>query len=390
MINQEFDVIIVGGGLVGRVSAIAFAQRGLQVAIIEANPPSLQLQTDYDTRSIALSYGSVQILDKLDLWQLIAKKVTEIHQVHISDQGQFGFTRIHGKDYQLPALGYVIEMPHLIKILVASQQQSENITLLAPVTFESMERIDGKWQITIKHDDVEKKLSCSLTIAADGVKSSIRNMLGIDVSHHDYQKKAIVSNVGLSRCHDGIAYERFTRTGPVALLPIADDRYALIWTVEQSEELLSLSDDDFLKKLQKHFGYRAGRFVRVGKRLSYPLTSIRSKQQTSPGVILMGNAAHNLAPFAAQGFNLSLRDVATLMEQFDKHYHSGEINPCFFDHYEKARKTDQRVTFYFTHSLATVFNPRFIPTRFLRNVAMVSLDRLLFMKRLLAWQAMGL
>lgn len=388
--NSAFDLIIVGGGLVGRVAAIAFAQRSLRVAMIEREEPTCQLKADYDTRSIALAYGSVQTLTAFNLWQALYQKAIPINQVHVSDQGQFGLTRMHAKDYQLPALGYVIEMPNLINALIKAQQGYDNITVFAPAMFESMKKVDDRWQVEIDCQGVKKLLSSEFIIAADGVQSSIRGSLGIEVSQHDYQKTAIVANIGLARSNNGIAYERFTQTGPIALLPIAEKRYGVVWSVEQDQEILNLSDQDFLQRLQRHFGYRAGRFTQVGKRFSYPLKSVRAKQQAAPGVILMGNAAHNLAPFAAQGFNLSLRDVGTLIKLFNDINYSGKLDNDFFARYEAARKFDQKATFYFTHSLATLFNPRFLPTRFLRNVAMASLDILPFAKRLLAWQTMGL
>lgn len=375
---QETDVLIIGGGLVGASLAVALGQAGLNVTVVDACPLSVDQQPNYDERSIALAQGSQCILSALGLWQSLQDEVCPIHTIHVSDRGHFGFTRLHREQQGVPALGYVATARVLGNTLLDQLDRLPNVHTLAPAQLIDFQVLaDGvSTRLMLEQQILECK--ARLLVAADGAQSSVRDQLGIHSKRRDYGQTAVIANVSSERDHGHVAYERFTDTGPMALLPMSRQRCALVWTVrsDQSDDIMGLDDAQFLSRLQERFGYRLGRFVKVGQRHAYPLQLLQARESIRPRMALIGNAVHTLHPVAGQGFNLGLRDVAALAEVVTDARRKGlDIGDnSVLARYADWRQTDQRRAVAFTDSMVRLFGQSLPPVAWLRDAGMLALD----------------
>ena len=397
--TTDFDIIITGGGLVGASLACALGGSSLKIAVIESHTvpvggKSTELPSpSYDDRAIALSYGSAQIFRSIGLWPTISTAVQAIKNIHVSDKGHFGVTRLDAKDENIDALGYVITAKNLGNLLYQTISQLNNVTLINPATLTDLNTQDACATITIDNREISNgKLTARLVVAADGGNSSIRNLLGVSAQQTDYHQTAVTTNISTDKPHGNTAYERFTAQGPLALLPLRDKDYSLVWTRDSDNinELVDLSDDAFLLELQNQFGFRAGKFIQVGKRSTHPLKLIKVDQQIFPRTVLVGNAAHTLHPIAGQGFNLGMRDVATLAQIIVDNAPDNDIGSLpTLQQYQDWRKRDQRTIIGLTDNLVRVFSTRFPPLAIARNIGMIAMDLLPPVKHLLATHTMG-
>lgn len=393
---MDYDVVIVGAGLVGSSLAIALSDLPIRIALIEANPQAMQVEPNPDSRPLALTYGSSRILETIGLWPILQKQATPIASVHISDRGHFGFTRIHAKEEQVPALGYVIPA----SILVAEINQcllsknTQNLTLIHPAKVENLEFKDPDWQITVKSASTIQTLQAKLVIAADGTYSTIRQLLNIETVSQEHDQAALATIVTLAKPHKQIAYERFTENGALAMLPLPGLRYGCVWTAPkaQIETLATLSDNDFLAELQHYFGYRLGRFLAMTKRQTHPLNKLYAKQPIQSGLALIGNAAHTLHPIAAQGLNLGLREVGALTEMIVKAIKTGQSpgDLALLQAFTKNCQQSIAWTMSFTDKLTHLFAHDFFPLAFARNSGLLTLDFLPLLKHRLAKRLMGI
>ena len=393
--HHTFDVIISGGGMVGASLAHALSGHGLQIAVIERFPvKENQSQPSYDDRAIALSYGSKRILDALGLWNGLVGDAEPIKKIHVSDQGHFGFARLDQAEEGVEALGYVITARDLGKLLLPSLTDCEDVQLFCPANLLEFNVDDNNVAVVIDLDGKQKTIHAKLLVAADGGQSSIRDQLGIEVNDVGYNQSAIISNVTAQKAHDNVAYERFTQTGPVALLPMSENRCALVYTVEndQLDEVMGLSDKAFLQQLQQRFGYRLGRFSRIGKRVAYELRFKEVAEHTRPRVALIGNAAHTVHPIAGQGFNLGIRDVAALAEvlmdakQVDQDFGNMDV----LSRYADWRSKDHRAVMFATDSMVKLFSNPLSVVKTARNMGILAADLLPGARHWISRQAMGL
>lgn len=391
--TQEFDVLIVGGGLVGASLAAALAKLPLKVAVVEAFPFGSRGQPSFDDRVAALSWGSRRILESMGLWTSLEVEAQPIRHIHISDRGRLGATRFHAAEMQVDALGYVVPNRVLGRVLSEFLAPQQNVTLLAPAKLQSFE---------LKRDGVEaavdmqgpRSLSARLLVAADGAHSQVRTQLGIDAEVREYGQTAVICNLAVERPQTDLAYERFTDSGPLALLPLGDERYALIWTVatDKSAAVLALDDASFAAAAAERFGGRLGKFLKVGKRQSYELKRVRAASQSQGRVVIVGNAAHSLHPIAGQGFNLSLRDVATLAEVLAEACASGaDIGGAeYLERYVQARHWDQMGMAMFTDGLSRVFSNPLLSVAWVRNAGLLAMELLPLARQTLMQHNMGI
>jgi len=390
----QYDLVIVGGGLVGASLAIALSGRGLRMALVEAAVPSADSQPSYDDRALALAYGTRRIFEGMGLWQDIAPRAGAIERIHVSEHGRFGFTHLDSAEERVPALGYVITARELGRTLLACLPTLPDLEVIAPARVSDIAVDEHRARLTLQQDDAGRQIDTRLLVAADGVKSFVRDAMGLPVRRWEYGQSAVVANITPQRSHQQVAYERFTESGPVALLPMSDERCALVWTVadDQLDEVLALDDAAFMARFQQRFGQRLGRFTRVGGRQGYPLAMVRATESVRPRVAVIGNAAHTLHPIAGQGFNLGLRDVAALADVLVDALAAGEDigQLAVLDRYAQWRGRDQQLVSLATDGLARLFANPLAPLRIGRNLGMLAMDMLPGARHRLARAAMGL
>jgi 2-octaprenyl-6-methoxyphenol hydroxylase len=311
---REVDVAIVGGGLVGASLALALRPLGLQVALIEGVAVDASLQPSFDDRTTALGNGTRRVFESLGVWQELAPQAAAIREIHVSDAGRYGFARLAAHEHDIDAFGYVVTNRVMGRALHARLADWQGLELRMPARCTAVS-LDGAAAI-VHTEPAATPLRAKLVVAADGAQSLVRRAAGLPAELEDYGQVAVVAHVAASRPAAGIAYERFTPTGPFAVLPLYDGHYGVVWTLAPAaaEAVLAMSDTDYLAQLQQAFGWRAGEFQRVGRRQAYPLRLSRAAAITAPRCVLIGNAAQALHPVAGQGFNLGLRDAATLAE----------------------------------------------------------------------------
>lgn len=403
--NGDFDIIIVGGGLAGAALALALRDTPWRVALIERSAPDTkQGPAGFDERSLALAYGSKRIFEGLGVWSRLAAHACAIERIHISNRGHFGFTHLDRCDMGTAALGYVLPHRVLASELWEALRDVDNLKRYCPAQLSSLEQQDEYVQITLDGSAGSETLRARLLVAADGVRSSVRAKLGIQAQVRDYQQSAVVATVATTLAHQNKAYERFTETGPLALLPLPDythqdvtrHRLGLVWTMtpDQADARLLLDDAAFLQQLQLAFGDRLGGFIKVGRRQAFPLRLVRAQSFTAHRVALVGNAAHTLHPVAGQGFNLALRDVAVLAEQLAQGLtEQGEAAdpgaPDLLQDYASWRRRDHQGAIGFTDTLARVFSHRAPPVALMRNLGLLALDAAPPLKRILLRHTMG-
>jgi 2-octaprenyl-6-methoxyphenol hydroxylase len=346
-------------------------------------------------RAIALAYGTRRIFEGLGLWDRLREHVAPIRKVHVSDRGRLGMVRLDAAGHGLDALGYVVEARRLGEILVqAIREEQPEVDVWCPAALMAFTPFPEFAEVSVETPQGTRTVCARLVVGADGGRSALRQAAGIGVERRDYGASAIVTTLVPGRSHQGVAFERFADTGPLALLPLTANHCAVIWTVlrEQTAGVLALDDPAFLGLLQERFGGRLGRLSQVGVRQAYPLVLVRACEQVRPRLALIGNAAHALHPIAGQGFNLGLRDVAALAEVLESAARSGrdlgDLN--MLQRYAVCRRRDQGQTVALTDGLARVFSSGFFPLVLARNLGLIALDLLTPAKQQFMRHAMGL
>ena len=376
MSTPVHDALIVGGGPVGCAAAVALADAGISVAVLEAHASG---QRAPDSRTLALSWNSRLILERLKVWS-DEMRATPIRTIHVSHRGRFGRACLNADDVQLPALGYVLRFSAVYDAL---QTRTRELAIDYRYGFKvsAIDHGSSICQVSGTTANGVETLQARLVVIADGgaslADSAIRN-----IHEHDYAQIAVVGLVRPDRRHDNRAYERFTPNGPIALLP-CEDEFAFVWTctAPEADALSALDDHAFLARLREAFGDRAGRFLDVRLRSSFPLALRVAKEGASSGVVLLGNASQTLHPIAGQGFNLGLRDAWDLADVM-RSTAPGEFgSQSMTSRFRARRRVDRTGGIAVTHSLAKLFSNDFAPAALGRGFGLVMLDALPPLKR---------
>lgn len=401
---MQQQVIIVGGGMVGLSLALMLAKSSIAVKLLEAvkypnydDENLAPYHSSFDARNTALSRRSVQIYQKLGLWDALQQHATPILQVHITEQGSFGKARLVAEQEKVESFGQVIENAWLGRVLLTQVRQHPLIELIDGVQVTSLiQDADHVHIEAMRNGEYIHSLKSKLVIAADGRDSFCRQAIGVGVDEHDYDQVAIVTTVQTSKPHQHVGFERFSALGPLALLPLPGEyRRSVVFPVKKGTEQPFLGEENdqyFLDTLQQTYGDRAGKFEKTGKRFCYPLSQVLAHKQAVGRVVLMGNAAHTIHPVAGQGFNLCLRDadvlVRFLMEQLAKSDDIGQPDNLLA--YEQARLKDQQRVIKFCDSVVRGFSNQNPILKLIRNTGLVAFDVIPGIKPLVANYAMGL
>ena len=372
----EIDVAIVGGGMVGASVAAALAGTDRRLLLVESVPLGADAQPSFDERTTALGNVSRHIFEALGVWQAMAPEAAPIRSIHVSEAGRFGVARLDAAEQGIAAFGYVVPNRRIGSALWARLAGAPDLRLCAPARVQSVALSGGRVRFSVVQESgAALEVAACLVVAADGANSQIRAAAGIDAAVEDYDQVAVVANVAADRAHDGQAYERFTAAGPLAVLPRHDGSLAVIWACrpQRAAELLALDEAGYLGELQAQFGWRAGRFVRAGRRGSYPLQLTRARATTADRTVLIGNAAQALHPVAGQGFNLGLRDAAMLAELIANA--TGDCGaPPLLRRFAEWRARDRTGVVRFTDGLVKLFGDSRPGVSLVRNLGLLMFD----------------
>jgi 2-octaprenyl-6-methoxyphenol hydroxylase len=363
------DVAIVGGGMVGASLALALAGTGRSVALIEAVDPASPAQPSFDERTTALGNGARRVFETLGVWQGIATQAAPIRQIHVSDAGHFGFARLEAEAHGLAAFGFTVSNRHLGEVLWKAVRASGDVQIVSPARVLRVQLSPDAAMLDIERAAAAagaamrgarvlpqpSRLRARLAVAADGAQSLVKEAAHIGSSTRDYRQVALVTNVRTERPASGVAYERFTADGPLALLPRFDGSYAVVWALAPAAAaaMCAAPEQQFRERLQQRFGWRVGGFLQLGRRATYPLSLVQAHASVGQRTAVIGNAAQALHPVAAQGFNLGLRDAAVLAELISMSEDPGAAGPLA--EYAQRRSADRRGMIAFTDQLVRLF-----------------------------------
>ncbi|WP_181397589.1 2-octaprenyl-6-methoxyphenyl hydroxylase [Vibrio sp. 11986-1-5] len=388
---KSFDVIIAGGAMAGSTLALALnalSQRALSIAIIEPFQTNHHAHPGFDSRSIALAHGTVELLKSWGLWQSLCPFATPITQIHVSDRSHAGIVNFDSTHLGLDALGYVVELSKVGQQYAEKINACDNITYFCPLSVEHVERSPEHVSVTLSD---QQRITGKLLVAADGALSTSSAQMGFVRQEHDFEQVALIANVVSAQQHRGRAFERFTASGPLALLPMSDDRLSLVWclSAEQAEQMLYASDSEFLAQLQTMFGWRLGRFLQVGQRSTYPLILRYHSQTIAHRFVTIGNAAQTLHPIAGQGFNLGIRDIATLAQVLTEEdtQSMGEYRQLAT--FRQRREADRQATIQLTSTLVHLFSNDWLTLRVGRNLGLMAMENIPLLKAPLLNHTLG-
>ncbi|HNH50801.1 MAG TPA: UbiH/UbiF family hydroxylase [Nitrosomonas sp.] len=389
---MKFDIVIIGGGLVGASLATSLKGSHLTVALIDAAAPTpLPNDASWDNRIYTISPGSADFLRSLGLWQQIdASRVTPIYEMNVF--GDDGAAEIDFGAYEsgLPELAFVTENRQLQAVLWgALLNDSQNITVFSSAKCTAISWHDSGVNILLADG---RTIQASLIVGADGVNSWVREQAGITVEHHRYEQIGVVANFSTELAHHNIAYQWFRRDGVLAFLPLPDKRVSIVWSTHETHanELRNVSDEEFSQRVSEASNRVLGRLQLITQPVGFPLNFVHVSKLVKPRLVLIGDAAHGIHPLAGQGVNLGLRDVKALSEILKKdeiYYDCGDY--ILLLRYERARKADITAMETVTDGLHKLFNSQDPIIRRFRNLGLTMTNRLPFIKSKLMQHALN-
>ena len=401
-------IVIAGGGMVGLSLALLLTRKlpALHITLVESaalQPAASGVQgyhPSFDARSTALSYSTAQIYRELGIWERLLPGLAPIHAIHVSSRGHFGSSLLHDTEQGWEALGWVVENPCLGRSLLAAVAEEAGIALHCPARASAAVPEAGGVSITVQNSDGSSEiLHADLLVIADGAESQLREQLGFFTRRRSYGQDALIANIAFPSALEGCAYERFTASGPLAVLPLppssgGENRAALVWTLPPAEaaRLAECDEQAFCDALVDAFGYRLGRPLRVGQRHRYSLALTEAVEQVRRAMVVVGNAAHALHPVAGQGFNLALRDMACLagaiVDAVQTQRSPGDV--AVLEAYLAQRERDQAQTVFASDGLPQLFALSDPIIALSRDLALAGMDLLPAARRLFVQQAAGM
>ncbi len=371
------DVVIAGAGPVGGTLALALADADLDVVALDARAPGAPSRGD---RSLALSHGARLIFERVGVWRRLAtirEAITPITTIDISQAGGFGVTRLAADEQGIPALGYVVSYVALQRAIDAELGETR-IALRHDAEVEAVAGTPAYASVTLRGRQGDP-LAARLAVVADGAGTAVS---GIARERRDYGQTALIAKIWTERPHAGVAFERFTPQGPMALLP-EGDHYGLVWTMppEAAAIALGLPDEAFLARVALQFGARVTGFLRAADRKAFPLSLEFARPPAVARVVLIGNAAQALHPIAGQGFNLGVRDAFELGALIIACDRAALGDTAMIAAFAASRRVDRYAAIGFTHGLTRIFASELPFVRWPRGLALTLLDVLPPVKR---------
>jgi 2-octaprenyl-6-methoxyphenol hydroxylase len=370
----DYDVAIVGGGLVGATLACALKDSGLQVALLEAKP-----QSDAVARgqTYHVNLLSSRIFEGIGVWGQMHPGVNPIEQIHLSDAGDPAAVRFVQKDLGTDVLGYVAEHQVLLEALKHRVSECANVTYLCPAALVKTIAQDDSVALEVLQDGVVTQLRTRLLVAADGARSPLRQQAGIRTRGWQYWQTCIVAFIKPEKPHHNIAYERFQPEGPFAILPLPNNLCRIVWTAPkaEAEALMALDNEAFLLALSQRYGAQMGALELVGERYMFPTQLMQSDRYVLPRLALIGDAAHCCHPVGGQGVNLGIRDAASLAQILQAAHQQGKDIGSLrvLKQYDRWRRLENFIILGFTDVLNRMFSNSILPLVVLRRLGLWTL-----------------
>lgn len=386
---DEYDITIIGGGLIGLSLCQLLSRSPLRINMIESSLLTSKSH-DEDTRTLVLSPSSQQLLQAMNLWSHVESIPME--GIHISSQGYPLSTRIHAHEVKLPYLGYAVRASQLKEILYKSVVLQNHITVINPAEVVA---IDAKPTYALVHyrkNNENYVCKTRLVVASDGSQSNIRKWMKINSIYKRFSEEALTATIVLKRQHDSIAYERFQRFGPMALLPIAPHKMGLVWCLTQPmvSQVKHMVMKDQLNLIQQEFGYRVGKFIEIENIKTFPLEQVYAHSCYAQHVVCIGNAYHTLHPVAAQGLNLGWRDVSVLSAYIQQSPVETIGTIPWLQAFEQMRRYDHDMVQIFTNTLLNLYKSKSMLAVLLRLGCMLAVDRVTWIKKVMCQYTTGL
>lgn len=391
--SGRYDVLIIGGGVVGLALAAALGRGPAKVALVDAKPP----ETDWpahsvDLRVYAITRESQRFLTGVGAWEDIESAgVSPFREMRVWDAAGGGTIHFDSAELGEPCLGHIIESRAIIRALSGQIDRLTGVDRYCPALVERLASADGWPRVTLR-DGTE--LEARLLVGADGSASRVRDDAGIHVRAGDYGQKAIVAVVRTEQPHRETAWQRFLPTGPLAFLPLRDGRCSIVWSASsaEAERLSALETDAFREALAEAFDHRLGRILDCGERVLFPLRRQHAECYVKPRLALVGDAAHVIHPLAGQGVNLGLQDAQALAQVVGEALRAGRDPGLLHTlrRYERARKGDTLVMMTAMDGFKQLFGSSLQPLRLVRNLGLNLVDAAPLLKQRIMRYAMGL
>lgn len=390
--GPAWDIAVVGGGMVGAAAALALARAGFATALLEAREPSpWSVEQEVDLRVVGLAPSSIALLDGLGVWKAIrdARSGPYAH-MHVWDAESGASIHFDAADEGRDLLGYIVEN-NLVQWRLWNALEAAGVKRLCPAEVKAFDAQDDRIQLELADG---QSLAARLLVAADGAGSPLRKLAGIETRGRDYAQRAVVAHVRTERPHQGTAWQRFLPDGPLALLPLADGRSSIVWSLpeEEARRVLALDDDAFMAELGVASDFHLGRIVGTTPRAAFPLKLQLATIYQAERFVLLGDAAHAVHPLAGQGVNLGLRDVAELRDTLVAARDAGRdiAAPHVLRRYARNRRSADTLDALGFDTLARIYAWRSPPLVAARGLGVRLMDRLSPLKRRLAGHAAGL
>lgn len=386
--DRVVDIAVVGAGLVGTPLALMLSKHDLSVALVDKQSPNDNAALE-SRGFTALSHATVQILKQHDLWQRASADACAIKQVHVSHKGYFGATRVSCQQLHVDALGHVVDNAHFISSIQSALATSK-LQHISGAEVTQVEYAEHQATLHYKCNGHSSTVAARLIVAVDGVSSFVRQSAGIQTTQTDYSQVGVLGTIELGEPHNGIAYERFTSTGPLALLPRPGNKASFVYCInpEQQDSVHAMSDDEFMAQLQREFGFRLGRFQSIGARTLVPLLRIEATAANAPRLLLLGNALRLLHPVAGQGYNLAMRDAQALFE----HVRGDVADPGnieLLEAFVASRRKDHQSVVRLTDTLARTFRGSASIPAHIRALGLLGLDHVPPLRNAFTKRSMG-